>query len=177
MDSLIQLLQNNPLIILIMFIITFFSGAITIILGWKKLYNDILSKKITLPIYAYLIILFFVFLAIIFWPIIKNQPKGYRTIEGESFGVQRVVLDGKRFINCSFDGTELVIKGEAGGEFNNNKLTNIRLTFDGPAAGTIFTLRALYSEPSFRPFIENAFEQIKSGDFKKATVPSKAADK
>jgi hypothetical protein len=160
-----------------MFIITFFSGVVTIVLGWKRLYNDILSKKVTLPIYAYLIILFFVFLAIIFRPAIKIQPKGYRTIEGESFGVQSVVLDGKRFINCSFDGTELVFKGEAGLEFNSNRLTNIRLTFGGPAARTVFIFRALYREPGFRPFIESAFEQIKSGDIKESTAPSKAADK
>ena len=177
MDNLIQLLQNNPLIILAMFIITVLSGIITIILGWKKFYKDILSKSITLPVYAYLIIFFFVALAIIFWPTIENRPKPLRTVKGESFGIQRIFIDGKSFVNCNFNGTELVFKGESGGGFNGCSFKDIKLTFDSSAGGTIITLKNLYAVPSLRPFVENAFEQIKSGEIKIATTPSHAADK
>jgi hypothetical protein len=175
MDGLIQLLQNNPLIILVMFIISVLSGIITIILGWKKFYNDVLSKRITLPVYAYLIIFFFVALVIIFWPTIEKRPKRLRTIEGESFGVQRVYLDGKRFVNCTFEGTEIVFKGETGFELKNNTLTGIKIALDGPAATTALFFKEMYTDPPFRPFIDNLFEQIKSGAIKKAIPPSRAA--
>ena len=46
MDALIQLLQNNPVIVLSMFIVTVLSGLFPIILGWKRVYNDVLSKEV-----------------------------------------------------------------------------------------------------------------------------------
>ncbi len=110
MEALSQYLQNNPLIILVMFVITVLSGIITIIFGWKRFRDDILLRKITVPAYTYLVILFLVALAIIFWPAIEDRPKRLRTIEGESFGVQRIILDGKRFVNCKFENTELVFR-------------------------------------------------------------------
>ena len=160
-----------------MFIITVLSGIITIILGWRKFYKDILSKNIILPVYVYLIVFFFVALAIIFWPAIESRPKPLRTIEGESFGIQRVYADGKRFVNCRFDGTEIVIRGEVGGAFESCQLTNIKFTIDGPAAAVILTLEHMYTIPGFRPFIDNMFEAIKAGKIPRATSPSHAADK
>jgi len=100
---------GDPL--LVMFLISVLSGLMGIIFGYKRFYDDFLSKSITLPVYAYLIILFVVALAIIFWPAIKNRPKGLQTIKGESFGVQRIFVDGKRFVNCKFSKTELVYTG------------------------------------------------------------------
>jgi hypothetical protein len=176
MDNLIKNLQNNPIIILVMFIITLLGGLIGIILGWKRFYDDFLSKSITLPVYVYLIILFVVALAIIFWPAIKDRPKQLQTIKGESFGVQRIVVDGKRFVNCNFRKTELVFRGEAGSGIEGCSLTNVGLTFDGPAATTVKILKSLYAEPNFRPFIENTFKAIKEGKLPEAIPPSDAAD-
>jgi len=176
MDNLIKFLENNPIIILVMFIITALGGIISIILGWKRFRDDILFKKITVPVYAYLIILFLVAMAIIFWPAIEDRPKRLRTIEGESFGVQRILVDGKRFVNCKFRKTELVFRGEAGGSIEGCSFINTGFTFDGPAATTIKILKSLYAEPEFRPFIENTFKAIKEGKLPEATPPSDAAD-
>lgn len=159
-----------------MFIISVLSGLMGIILGWKKFNEDFLSKSITLPVYVYLIILFVVFLAIIFWPAIKNRPKPLRTIKGASFGVQRIVVDGKRFVNCTFRKTELVFRGEAGVGFEGCSLTNPGFTFDGPAANTAKILKLLYTIPEMRPLIENTFEAIKKGKLPKAIPPSDAAE-
>jgi hypothetical protein len=179
MNKLIEFLQNNPIIILVTFIISVLSGIsiiIGIILGWERIRDDILLKKITVPVYAYLIILFLVVLVIIFWPAIEDRPKRLRTIKGESFGIQRVYLDGKRFVNCTFDGTELVFRGEAGLDFSHNNLKDIRLTLDGSAARTVIFFMKLYTEPGFRPFIENIFEAIKGGKLPESIPPSGAAD-
>jgi len=177
MEVLIQFLQNNPLIILGMFTITVLSGIITIIIGWKKFSDDILLKKITVPVYAYLVIFFLIALAIIFWPAIEDRPKPLRTIKGESFGVQRILVDGKRFVNCKFKKTELVFRGEASSSIENCSFIKIGgITFEGPAAATVKILKSLYAVPNFRPFIENTFKAIKEGKLSEAIPPSDAAD-
>ena len=176
MEALIRFLQNNPIIILVMFIITLLGGLMSIIFGYKRFYDDFLSKSITLPVYAYLIIFFVVALAIIFWPAIKNRPKGLQTIKGESFGVQRIFVDGKHFVNCKFRKTELVYKGEGGCRMDNCSFINPGFTFDGPAAATISTLKSMYAAPELRPLIENTFTAIREGNLSMATPPSGAAD-
>ena len=159
-----------------MFIISILSGIMTIIFGWKRFRDDILLKKITVPIYAYLIILFLVALAIIFWPAIEDRPKRLRTIEGESFGVQRILVDGKRFVNCKFRKTELAFRGEASSSIEGCSFIQIGFAFDGPAATTMKILKSLYAEPNFRPFIENTFKAIREGYLPAAVPPSDAAD-
>ncbi len=176
MEALIRFLQNNPIIILVMFIITLFGGLMSIIFGYKRFYDDFLSKSITLPVYAYIIILFVVALAIIFWPAIKNRPKGLQTIKGESFGVQRIFVDGKHFVNCNFRNTELAYRGEGSCRINNCSFENIRFAFDGPAAATMNTLKGLYAAPEFRPLIENTFQAIREGNLPIAAPQSGAAD-
>jgi hypothetical protein len=177
MEALIKFLQNNPMIVLGVFVISVLSGLMGIILMSKRFWNDFLSKSITLPVYVYLIIFFVVILAIIFRPAIKDRPKPLRIIKGESFGVQRIFIDGKRFVNCKFRGTELVFKGEADvGLEGCSFFENHRLTFGGPAQNTLNMLKSLYAVPEFRPRIENTFKAIKEGKLTIAIPPSDAAD-
>ena len=176
MEALIQFLQNNPLITLGVFIISVLSALMGIILMWKRFYDDFLSKSITLPVYVHLIILFVVVLAIIFWPAIKDRPKGLQTIKGESFGVQRIFIDGKHFVNCKFRKTELVYKGEGDSLIENCIFINPGFTFGGSAAATISTLKSMYAAPELRPLIENTFKNIREGNLQIATPPSDAAD-
>ena len=110
MEILEDFLRNSPFINLAMFTITVLSAIISISLGWRRFRDDILLKKITLPVYTYLVILFIIALAVIFWPAVEMRPKKIRTIEDESFGVQRIIVDGKRFVNCTFRKTELLLK-------------------------------------------------------------------
>jgi len=177
MNKLIEILQNNSIIILVMFIISLLGGIMGIVLGWKKFYVDFLSKSITLPVYVYLIILFVVALAIIFFPAIKDRPKPLLTIKGESFGVQRILVDGKRFVNCKFRKTELVFRGEAGVDILNCDFIKVPvITFDGPAATTVYILKSMYAVPELRPFVENTFKAIKEGKLPEAVTPSEAAN-
>lgn len=177
MEVLIQLLQNNPLIILVMFTITVLSGVISIVLGWKKFRDDILLKKITVPVYTYLVILFLIALVAIFWPAVEDRPKKLLIIEGASFGVQRIIVDGKRFVNCKFRKTELVFRGEASSSIEGCTFIKPGFTFDGPAATTVRILKSLYAIPQLRPLIENTFKAIKEGNLPVAVPPSDAATK
>ena len=178
MDFLTDLFQNNPLVVLITTIVTLLSAIITIVAHWKPFYRDVLLKKITfpaLPVYAYLIILILITLSTVLWPAIEDRPKKLRTIEGESFGVQRVIVDGKHFVNCTFRKSELLFRGEASSTMENCILIKPNLTFDGPAATTIRILRSLYKVPQLQPFIENTFKAIKEDKLPVAIPPSDAA--
>ena len=175
MGAIIRFLQNNLIIILVMFIITLLGGIMTIILGWEEFYDDFLSKSITLPVYV-LIILFVVVLAIIFRSAAKDQSKPLQIIKGESFGVQRIFVDGKHFVNCKFRKTELVYKGEGKCRMENCSFVNPGFTFGGPAASTIQSLTGLYTVPALRPLIENTLTNIREGKHPMAIPPSDAAD-
>ncbi len=117
-------------------------------------------------------------LAAMLWPAAGNHPRLMRTVQGESFGVQRVYVDGNRFVRCRFDGTELVITGKAGFVIQQCSFSEPpKLTVDGPAAMTFRALRELYKDPAFRPIVEATFEVLKTGQFKTVSAPSKALER
>ena len=161
-----------------MFIITILSGTITIILGYERFYNDFLSKSISLPVYMYIIIFIVVALIMIFRPVVKNRPKGLQTIKGETFGTQRIKIDGKRFVNCKFAKTEFAYWGEASTAFVSCgfDLGPQSFVFEGSAIRIIQLLKELYSQAVFRPFVDHVFESIKAGKLPKAIPPSDAVD-
>lgn len=175
MDYLTQLLQSNPLIILAMFLISVISSTMTIIFGWKRFYNDFLSKSVTLPVWLILSIIFVIFLVVIFKPALADRTARLKTIKGVSFGVQRVLLDGKRFVNCTFDRSELFYRGEAGCELKNNTLKDVHITFGGPAGRTLSSLANMYRVPSLRPLIDNTFSRIKEDKMRKVPQPARDA--
>ncbi len=173
MDYLSELFQNNPLMVAIVSCVTLVSGGITVVSYWRPFWRDVLSRKV--PVYAVLIFFSLAVMAISLWPAVGRRPKGMRTIEGETFGIQRVIVDGKRFVNCTFNKTELVFRGEVGGGFEGCKLVVPQLTFDGPAARTVRILRTLYTVPQLQPLIENTFAGIRTGNLSVAVPPSDAA--
>ena len=179
MEALIKFLQNNTIALIIMFIFTSLGTVMGIVLGWKKFYDDFLSKSITLPVYVNLIILFVVVaLTIKFCPATKGRPKELQTIKGETFGTQRIKIDGKRFVNCKFSKTEFSYWGGANTAFIDCgfDLGPQSFVFEGSAIRTIQLLKELYSQPVFRPFVDHVFDSIKAGKLPKAIPPSDAAD-
>jgi len=176
MDRLAEFLQTNPLIIIATFVFSAAGVTITIAARRKELWRDVLSKRITLPVYVYLILILVGLFAAMLWPAVEKRPKRLRTIEGEEFGVQRVIVDGKHFRNCRFRNTELVFRGEASCGIENCRIETQHLTFDGPAATTAKILMSLYKVPQLRPLIDNTFEGIKKGELPTAVPPSSAAD-
>ena len=174
-----------PLLAALMTIILGWKKLMAIILGWKRVCVDFLSKSVTLPVYVYLIILFVIVvvaaLAIKFWPATpatKDRPKELRIIKGETFGTQRIKIDGKRFVNCTFAKTEFAYWGEAHTAFVSCgfDLGPQSFVFEGSAIRTIQLLKELYSQAVFRPFVDHVFESIKEGKLPRAIPPSDAAD-
>jgi hypothetical protein len=76
---------------------------------------------------------------------------------------QRVVLDKKEYKDKHFDECELVITGKGPIRLINCSFGSNHLGFDGPAARAIDALTGMYAEPTFRPFVEAVFDQIRSG--------------
>ncbi|MGB8954003.1 MAG: hypothetical protein WCC10_01395 [Tumebacillaceae bacterium] len=161
MNKLVDFLQKNVFVILVMFVVSVLGGVITIILGWKQFYNDYLSKEIVIPVW--LTILIIVVAGIIFlFKSSKKIPeeKDLETIEGVDFGVQQVILDGKRFVNCTFDGTELVFKGTQYFALEKNHFKSPpRIKFEYCAGITLNVLMALDKSPEFKEYVRSAFKQ------------------
>jgi hypothetical protein len=166
MKALTLWLQNNPMVILVMFFVAILSGIMTIILGWKAFYQDYLSKTITVPVWL-LIILFFIACLLVVQFSGKESNYGasreLESIEGKRFGVQQVILDGKKFERCEFVGTELIFNGKAGFSLMGCKFSNQRFTFWQYASNTINQLTAMYQDPSFRPIIDQIIDNLKAG--------------
>ncbi|MEZ8724662.1 hypothetical protein AB6D66_26835 [Vibrio pomeroyi] len=157
-------LQNNPKVIIGMFGVTILSTIMTVVLGWADFYNDYLSKSITIPIWLVLLLVVF---AIVTWIMIKPVPnkelKELELVEGKPFGVQQVTLDGRIFRRCEFHGSELIINGEHIFKLENNDFNDSRFTFGGSASMTIAVLTEMYSDPAFRPLVDQTLKNIQLG--------------
>lgn len=91
-----------------------------------------------------------------------------KDVANKSYGVERVVIDGKHFVNCTFDGTELIFAGKRGFSLTRNHFkTPPRISFIGHAANTINQLIHMYSDESFRPIVEATFNNIKKQGLEK----------
>ncbi|WP_145146576.1 hypothetical protein [Paenibacillus xylanexedens] len=161
--SLVDQIQKNTIILICMFIISLLGGIITIILGWNDFYNDYLSKQLELPVWFFLFIIFVTSATMLFFKQRSNSqqllPKGLVTIEGEFFGVQQVNLDGKRFVNCKFDGTELIYNGEEVFSLEKNEfISPPRISFRSHAGDTLAVLEALHKSPEFKSYIDETFK-------------------
>jgi hypothetical protein len=94
--------------------------------------------------------------------VVQSYSNKTKNIANKNYGVERVIVDGKHFVNCTFNGTELVFTGKRGFSLTKNHFkTQPRISFDGNAALTINELIAMYSDDAFRPIIEITFENIK----------------
>jgi hypothetical protein len=150
-----------------MFIVSLFSGIIGIVLGWEKFYNETLSKTVDISIWLLLLVIF-VSVVVYIWRPQKSKVKAteeeFEVIEGQKFGIQQVNLDGRKFINCKFNGTELLFSGENGFHLHGNDLTNIPFSVANHAAQTIVILQSLYKEEGFRQIVEGFIKDIQSGN-------------
>jgi hypothetical protein len=169
-------LQDNPMIVVFMFVISVLSALLTIILGWKDFYNDYLSKTITIPIWLLILVAIVSLVAwFIFKPSTIKAPTEFEEVEGKKFGVQQVILDGRTFKRCEFDGAELIFNGENGFNLESNHFKAPKFTFGNSASNTIAALTSMYKDPAFRPLVELTLTNIKSGVILQSTPVSKIA--
>jgi hypothetical protein len=63
-------------------------------------------------------------------------------VKGKVYRQETVRLDGKLFLNCSFDDCLLCYGGDRG-EWEHTRFANCRVLLDGPANNTIQVLQGL----------------------------------
>lgn len=86
-----------------------------------------------------------------------------KTIRGKSFVGQRIVLDGKVFIDCHFKDSNLVIEGNNLFEMQNCRIEeDCRLAVEGPGKVLLHTLKMmLYSGGWMNRVAENVLLAVR----------------
>ena len=85
-----------------------------------------------------------------------------RKHENETFGPEALLIDGRIFVNCRFNGTKLIYTGDADVSFNGCVLTNVQFQFQGSADRTLRLLQAFYASDQSRPMVESVLEKIRA---------------
>ena len=98
-----------------------------------------------------------------------------KIVRGKSFDGQRVVLDGKTFVECHFKNANLVIEGNGLFEMQNCKIEeDCRLAVEGPGQVLLHTLKMmLYSGGWMSQVAENVIHTVRQPP--KARAVAKAA--
>jgi len=94
------------------------------------------------------------------WPFSKQRVK---EIRDQSFTDQRIELDGKLFVRCTFVRCILVYAGGDGGGISGCTINNCVWKFERAAANTIGFMAAMYhSGEGGRDLIEGTIKNIRS---------------
>lgn len=150
------------------FIIAKYIGSvITVVNGWED-FSIFLNKKISITVSTIFIICIFILFSflIIKYIFLEKRKVTYstelETIEGKSFGVERVYIDGKRFVNCTFDGSELVFEGKSAFALEKNHFkVPPRIAFEANAGITANVMTTLYNTAEFKIYIEQLFQNTR----------------
>lgn len=79
-------------------------------------------------------------------------------IEKQTIGERREVIDGKHYIDCRFEGTQMVYTGGELPDFTRCTFQNYRMTFEGAAQNTLIMLQAMAQPGSgFDPIFAQMF--------------------
>ena len=129
------------------------SSVIVAILGAAITY---LSKlpPVEVPLWVILAVVAFP----VGWAVLRRRPKELKPSVGESFGVERVPVDGRHFVRCEFEGSELVFDGRDGFSLENCTFVGPpRFSFGEISSITLQQCVALYHDPALRPVIAATF--------------------
>ena len=88
----------------------------------------------------------------------------FETTSGKTFGNEIVIIDGKRFEKCHFQGTTIQFNGTKPAQFIETSFLGIKWLFGGSAALTFNFVSTLYNtmgEELAAPFIESVISIIK----------------
>mgnify|MGYP006279649551 CR=1 FL=1 len=97
----------------------------------------------------------------------QGKPKGRNQSEreevsGQSFSSERVVLDGKHFVDCTFESCTLVYKGGRPPNFVRCDFAAPQFVFEEAAKSTVQLMSAIYNGIDER-IIEKTFDEIRKG--------------
>jgi len=93
----------------------------------------------------------------------RVEMRQMKTIKGKSFTGQRVVLDGKSFVECQFKDCNLIIEGNGLFEMQNCKIEeDCRLAVEGPGQVLLHTIKMmLYSGGWMSRVAENVLHAVR----------------
>lgn len=64
-------------------------------------------------------------------------------VRGRRFGKETVLLDGMHYVDCSFEGTQLLYFGGAVPKLDGCRMTDVAFGFKGPAKNTMDFVKLL----------------------------------
>lgn len=83
-------------------------------------------------------------------------------IQNQQFVGERVVLDGKHFVDCTFENCDLVYRGGVPPNFIRSDFAAPRFVFEDAAQSTVQFMSAIYNGIDER-IIEKTFDEIRNG--------------
>jgi hypothetical protein len=96
------------------------------------------------------------------WWVFSVRRRKLKPIVGVTFGVEKVICDGRHFIDCNFDGTEIVFNGTNGFSMQNCGGHITRISFNGNAGIVLSQMVVLYKDPFFKKNIEATLQSIQN---------------
>jgi len=117
-----------------------------------------LLSSVRVPIWV--IAIFLSFLVFLGYFEYQRRDPNLATVYNKNFGVERIIVDGKEFVDCKFDRSELVFLGTKSFSMIRSKGTNVRFSFEGNSALTITVMQKIYADPGMRRYIEEVIKRI-----------------
>ena len=114
--------------------------------------------SITVPIWIIGIVIFII--GYFFYLDYKSKSADLETVYNKNFGVERVILDGKEFVDCKFDRSELVFLGKKSFRLIRTKQIDTRLSFEEHASLTVTVMKKIYGDPGIRQYIVEFIKKI-----------------
>ena len=110
-----------------------------------------------------LVIVIIAVLSGLLWPHMTRRLT--EEVVNKKLSIGSVRLDGKRFIRCEFDGSNIVYSGRSPVNMEQCTLRGVRLTLDGPAGSTLDFLATMYHDmdEEGKKHLDAAFEDIRQG--------------
>ena len=159
------------------YIVTIIGGlAVVVLVAILGNYSSLkawsyLTRYITVPIWLFflpfiLVSLYFL-LVLLTKKLEENKP--LEEVSGKQFGIEPVDVDGKRFIGCTFDGSNMIYSGKKPFALEHNKFINVKWTLDGSAGEALKFLSIMYREMGDvgKTGVEATFDRIKEGTYLK----------
>jgi len=94
------------------------------------------------------------------WWAISVRRRKLKPIVGVTFGIEKIICDNRHFIDCNFDGTEIVFNGTNGFSMQNCGGHIARISFNGNAGIVLSQMIILYNDPFFKKNIEATLQNI-----------------
>ena len=107
-----------------------------------------------IPVPAWLFVFMLAFISCWWW--VGRRPRRLKPVADKTFGVEPVVLDGKNFVKCKFNGSELIFTGRTNFSLQDCIISTPYFTFKGDSATVMHQLSIMYKTKEFKQLIDNS---------------------